>query len=342
MLLKRITNQAASFGICSFGLISRLGILCALTATLFSMPLQAQWIDGIKFRLGINIYSDDLKIDGIGTFAQNNKYINSQLIFDEEIPSIPLNLEQFGLEQPYKYTRGDEAIGSVLITLPESTLGPFLFYGANIDWIFNGKIEDLTPAEESSQTVTTASGETLLRQDDEMLSNILNNFFNIKDRAFTSMNPDYWALSADITKNVLMFGYSFGIFLPIGEYHRFFKVSYGLGYGWYQYLVDINLCEKYTLNEIAYNKKEEKSYYEGKCVGKIFIDQAKLSGTFSSVFRSTVFWERVTEDTVMSLLKVEKAEGEGEGKSDLKNHQGTVSTNVLFDRIEFFSFTYRF
>ena len=71
-----------------------------------------------------------------------------------------------------------------------------------------------------------------------MITNLENNFFNIKDRAFTSTHPNYWALSADITKNALLIGYSLGFFIPIGEKNRFFKISYGLGLGIYEYIVD--------------------------------------------------------------------------------------------------------
>ena len=176
-----------------------------------------------------------------------------------------------------------------------------------------------------------------------MITSLNNSFFNNKDLAFTtSGNPDDWALSADITKNALLLGYSYGVFLPIGDQHRFFKVSYGLGLGVYQYVVDLNLCEKYTLTEVSYDSQERKNYYEGNCVGKVQIDEATLTGVYGSVFQSTVFWERVTRDSIMSLLTLETAQGFGIGVSDSKKHDKTVSTDVLFDRIEFFSYTYRF
>jgi len=311
----------------------RHGALCALLGLFTALPLQAEdkLIDGIKFRLGMNTYSDDLKIDGIGNIAQKNKYINSKLVFKEEIFSGSLG----------NYQRGDEAQGYLVITLPEDRIGTFMFKGWNIDWIFNGKVQNLPPAEGSNQTVTV-SGETLLRQDDAMITKLTSSFFNVKDRAFTLVNPDYWALSADITKNALLLGYSYGVFLPIGDQHRFFKVSYGLGLGVYQYVVDLNLCEKYTLTQVLYDSQERKNYYEGNCVGKVQIDEATLTGVYGSVFQSTVFWERVTRNSIMTLLTLETSQGFGIGVSDAKTHDKTVSTNVLFDRIEFFSYTYRF
>ena len=132
-----------------------------------ALPLQAEdkLIDGIKFRLGMNTYSDDLKIDGIGNIAQKNKYINSKLVFKEEIFSGSLG----------NYQRGDEAQGYLVITLPETRVGKFMFKGWNIDWIFNGKVQNLPPAEGSNQTVTV-SGETLLRQDDAMITSLTQLF----------------------------------------------------------------------------------------------------------------------------------------------------------------------
>ena len=91
-----------------------------------------------------------------------------------------------------------------------------------------------------------------------------------------------------------------------------------------------------------YDSQERKNYYEGNCVGKVQIDEATLTGVYGSVFQSTVFWERVTRNSIMTLLTLETAQGFGIGVSDSKKHDKTVSTNVLFDRIEFFSYTYRF
>lgn len=334
MSCKQIARPSFGCGTSRILALSRRGLLWALLGLFTALPLQAEdkLIDGIKFRLGMNTYSDDLKIDGIGNIAQKNKYINSKLVFKEEIFSGSLG----------NYQRGDEAQGYLVITLPETRIGTFMFKGWNIDWIFNGKVQNLPPAEGSNQTVTV-SGETLLRQDDAMITSLTNSFFNNKDLAFTtSGNPDDWALSADITKNALLLGYSYGVFLPIGDQHRFFKVSYGLGLGVYQYVVDLNLCEKYTLTQVLYDSQERKNYYEGNCVGKVQIDEATLTGVYGSVFQSTVFWERVTRDSIMTLLTLETSQGFGIGVSDAKTHDKTVSTNVLFDRIEFFSYTYRF
>ena len=222
MSCKQIARPSFGCGTSRILALSRRGLLWALLGLFTALPLQAEekLIDGIKFRLGMNTYSDDLKIDSISNIAQKNKYINSKLIFKEEIFSGSLG----------NYQRGDEAQGYLVITLPETRIGKFMFKGWNIDWIFNGKVQNLPPAEGSNQTVTV-SGETLLRQDDAMITSLTNSFFNNKDLAFTLANPDYWALSADITKNALLLGYSYGVFLPIGDQHRFFKVSYGLGLG---------------------------------------------------------------------------------------------------------------
>ena len=217
-----------------------------------------------------------------------------------------------------------------------------MFRGANIDWVFRGKVMDLPPAEDNNQILFTTTGETILRQDEKIINNLKSSFFNNNDLVFTSSNYDYWAMSADITKNVLLFGYSFGIFLPIGEKNRFLKTSYGVGIGFYEYYVYLNLCEKYILNEISSESKNNKKYYEGKCIGKVNIDESLLKGSYTSTFQSSIFWERISDNSIFSLLKIETSQGFGSGTSNLKKHNKKITTNALFDRIEFFSYTYRF
>ena len=222
MSCKQIARPSFGCGTSRILALSRRGLLWALLGLFTALPLQAEdkLIDGIKFRLGMNTYSDDLKIDGIGNIAQKNKYINSKLVFKEEIFSGSLG----------NYQRGDEAQGYLVITLPETRMGKFMFKGWNIDWIFNGKVQNLPPAEGSNQTVTV-SGETLLRQDDAMITSLTNSFFNNKDLAFTLVNPDYWALSADITKNALLLGYSYGVFLRLEISTASSRCPTGLGWG---------------------------------------------------------------------------------------------------------------
>ncbi len=335
MFSKRILkNSNTSFTINNFAYFrNRVYLFCLIFFVVFPIFAEEKTIDGIKFRIGMNTYSDDLNIDGIGNVAQKNKYINSSVIFDQVI----LNNPELG-----NYQRGDEAQSNFVITLPETLINSFMFRGANIDWIYMGKITDLPPADGSNQIITLSSGETLLRQDTNMIRNLENNFFNIKDRAFTSSHPNYWALSADITKNALLIGYSLGFFIPIDEKNRFFKISYGLGLGIYEYIVDLNLCEKYSLSKVGYESKEKKNYYDGKCVGKVQIDEAKLSGYYSSTFQSATVWQRITKDSIISLFTIESSQGSGVGESNLMNHYKNITTNVLFNSIEFFSYTFRF
>jgi len=175
MFSKRILkNSNTSFTINNFAYFrNRVYLFCLIFFVVFPIFAEEKTIDGIKFRIGMNTYSDDLNIDGIGNVAQKNKYINSSVIFDQVI----LNNPELG-----NYQRGDEAQSNFVITLPETLINSFMFRGANIDWIYMGKITDLPPADGSNQIITLSSGETLLRQDTNMIRNLENNFFNIKDR----------------------------------------------------------------------------------------------------------------------------------------------------------------
>ena len=112
--------------------------------------------------------------------------------------------------------------------------------------------------------------------------------------------------------------------------------------GIYEYIVDLNLCEKYSLSKVGYESKEKKNYYDGKCVGKVQIDEAKLSGYYSSTFQSATVWQRITKDSIISLFTIESSQGSGVGESNLMNHYKNITTNVLFNSIEFFSYTFRF
>ena len=293
---------------------------------------QNKTIDGINIRLGMNSYYDDIKIDGIGNVSQKNKYINSKLLFDYDF----FNNELFG-----NYQRGDEVKGYFTIILQEKLMNKFMFRSANIDFVYNGLVLDLPPALENSETITTHNSETVIRQDLDTRNNLINNFFNNNDKVFAYSN-DYWSLSTDIQKNVLLFGYSIGLFIPIGKEHRFFINSYGIGFGLYSYNIILNLCEKYKLEQSSKDPSNDDIYYEGKCVGKTKIDESKLDGYYTTFFQSLTLWEWKTRDSIYKFGKIETSQGTGSGTSNLTKHGGNISTNVLFDSIDFFSYTYRF
>ena len=297
-----------------------------------NLSAQTNLIDGLSIRLGMNSYNDDIKIDGIGNISQKNNFVNSKMLFDYDI----FNNEIFG-----NYQRGDEIKGYFSITLKEKLINSFMFRGANIDFIYNGLVLDLPPAKENSETITTHNNELILRQDANIRNNLINEFFNNNDKAFAYSN-DYWSLSSDIQKNVILFGYSFGFFIPIGSEHRFFINSYGLGFGFYSYNIILNLCEKYKLSELSKDKLTDEVYYEGQCIGKTKIDEATLQGYYTTLFQSLTLWQWKSNDAIYQIGKIENSHGTGTGTSDLIKHESNISTNVIFDSIEFISYTYRF
>ena len=289
-------------------------------------------VDGFSIRLGLNSYNDDIKIDGIGNISQKNKFINSKLLLDYDI----FNNEFFG-----NYQRGDEIKGYFSIKLKDNLINSFMFRGANIDFIYNGLVLDLPPAKDNNEMIYTHNNELILRQDVNLRKKLINEFFNNNDKAFAYSN-DYWSLSSDIQKNVLLFGYSFGFFIPIGSEHRFFINSYGIGLGFYSYNIILNLCEKYKLSELSKDKLTDEVYYQGTCEGKTKIDEATLKGYYTTLFQSLTLWQWKSKDAIYQIGKIENSQGTGSGTSNLIKHKSNISTNVIFDSIEFITYTYRF
>ena len=99
---------------------------------------------------------------------------------------------------------------------------------------------------------------------------LYNDFFNASDKAFADANSN-WALSADVNSSRIFLGYIWGFFIPIGDYHRFFKFGAGLGVYNINLSLKLNLCSQYTV----YSSYPDKP--EGECVGKTEIDS--YSGT---------------------------------------------------------------
>ena len=82
-------------------------------------------------------------------------------------------------------------------------------------------------------------------------------------------------------------------------------------------------------------------YYEGQCIGKTKIDEATLQGYYTTLFQSLTLWQWKSNDAIYQIGKIENSHGT-DGTSDLIKHESNISTNVIFDSIEFISYTYRF
>jgi len=134
-------------------------------------------------------------------------------------------------------------------------------------------------------------------------------------------------------------GYYWGVFLPIGKHHRFFKIALGAAMVYSEISVRLYLCSEYRISE-----SEGKKY--GDCVGKKEIDSATASGTaVHNVFYFNL-WERYSENSIWKFIVFNpSASIEGKEKSNLKykNHNNTTFAEQPSTlHVEMFSYTYRF
>ena len=180
-----------------------------------------------------------------------------------------------------------------------------------------------------------------MRHSDALTNLLETNFLEKEELSFISVYPDYWALSADIIKNAIVFGYSFGFFIG-NENSRWFHSRFGAGLGVYAYEVILNICSAYEITKYATDKVTNKDYYNGVCNNKIEIDQARISGVYTTTFQEITIYESRNSDYIWRFLSSSNATGEGATFSSLRRHKSDISTNTVFDTIEFLSFTWRF
>ena len=154
------------------------------------------WIDGITFRYGeggptldIDFKSEGQLYDNIGTVSSGG-------------PKIPKHLAEGSKLFP------------LAIELKENLMNSWSYRQGFIDWTINNEINNLSPnSSNQSEIVDVSTTKKYYRQSEGLRTVLQNNFFNSKDKEFTSANPN-WALSADSKFSALMIGYSLGIFYP--------------------------------------------------------------------------------------------------------------------------------
>ena len=152
------------------------------------------------------IWVNDIKIENIGNIAQKNKYINSVALLKNEL----FNNELFG-----NYQNGDGFQTPISLEFVENRFWKYFTRGFTFDLLLNSETTDLPPADEDSKVIQGSNGKIYLRHSDALTNLLETNFLEKEEISFTSEYPDYWALSADITKNAIVFGYSFGFFIGI-------------------------------------------------------------------------------------------------------------------------------
>ena len=223
------------------------------------------------------------------------------------------------------------------LELPETLMTSWSFRGALFEFEFPKEVKDMG----RGRAKDGGDGEVdYLRQEGSDRTSLYNDFFNASDKAFADANSN-WALSADVTSSRIFLGYTWGFFIPIGEYHRFFKFGAGLGVYYIDLSLKLNLC-----SQLSYFGTEG-GRLQTECVGKTEIDSysGKKLGVASAAHMT--IWERRTKDSIWRLFKV--SEGVALGSNDkgyisvkLKNHSKSLALWMSSLTVEIFSYTYRF
>ena len=228
----------------------------------------------------------------------------------------------------------------VAIVFPETLMSSFSFRGAFFEY-----------KEKTIASETAPEGEknaTYWRQSATGRSRLYHEFFNASDKSFADANSN-WALSADTEFMFVYLGYYWGLFLPIGQHHRFFKIAQGVALMYSDISVRLYLCSEYRISE-----SEGKKY--GDCVGKKEIDSATVTGpSVEPVFYFNL-WERYSENSIWKFIQFSANISGNRGDPQYpwpilkyKNHnKRDKSGRTAFtefprtQHIEYISYTYRF
>ena len=228
----------------------------------------------------------------------------------------------------------EKGLFPLALELPETLMTSWSFRGGLLEFEFPSEVKDLGPDFGGDH------GSAYKRQSSKIRTSLYNDFFNASDKAFADANSN-WAMSADVTSSRIFLGYTLGVFIPIGEYHRFFKFGAGLGVYYIDLSFKLNLCSQLI------KTGTEGGRLQTECVGKTEIDSysGKKLGVASASFMT--FWERRTKDSIWRFFKVSEgvalgSDDKGYIRAKLKNHSKNLALWMSSSTLEIVSYTYRF
>jgi len=226
---------------------------------------------------------------------------------------------------------GGTPISPIAIVLPETLMTSWSFRGAVFEFQTETEVKDLSPSPDDN---SINSETTHWRQKDSMRTLLYNDFFNASDKSFADSNPK-WALSADVNSSRYFFGYIWGVFIPVGKNHRFFKIGFGPAVYYTDMSLKLNLCSQYKITDT------EKGHGNigGECVGKTEIDSASIGKWGATINFHVTLWERFTKDSIWKILSWTNTQVTNDIK--LKNHNDLKYTISSGTEI-YISYTYRF
>jgi|TARA_B100000929_G_C15465651_1_gene406075 hypothetical protein len=281
-------------------------VMMVLVSTVYAE--DDKWIDGIRFRYGQEWYETYISIPLAGK--------DTDIIKTENTISKFTPISQF----------------PIAITLPEILMNSWSFRGAFLEYQNRTELKDLAP--QASDNVIH-SDTTNWRQKPDERTYIYNNLFTASDKTFADANSN-WALSADTVSSRFLFGYNWGVFIPVGEYNRFFKFGLGPAIYYLNFSMKLNLCSEYKITP----SPGKSDGHSSECVGKREIDSASIDKVILATSVVVSLWERFTKDSVWRILSW--SSGDANFNVKLKNNSMDLVIKSRTAITEFISYTYRF
>ena len=287
-------------------------VLVIIISILLSIPSvyaeDDKWIDGIRVRYGEEWYETYISIPLAGK--------DTDIIKTENTISKFTPISQF----------------PIIIALPEKLMNSWSFRGAFLEYQNRTELKDLAP--QASDNVIH-SDTTNWRQKPDERTYIYNNLFTASDKTFADANSN-WALSADTVSSRFLFGYNWGVFIPVGENNRFLK--FGLGPAIYSlnFSMKLNLCSEYKITP----SPGKSDGHSSECVGKREIDSASIDKVILATSVVVSLWERFTKDSVWRILSW--SSGDANFNVKLKNNSMDLVIKSRTAITEIISYTYRF
>ena len=180
---------------------------------------------------------------------------------------------------------------------------------------------------------------------DYLKGNFLPKYFSA---SHISTLPENWAITHDLKRSALAFGYMLGFFIPLGEMHRFLKVGLGFGLGLMDNNIKIKFCDSYdvavkTEKDSQDEEKLAKSH-EGKCNNPNNLESVAYKEAFISAGVTFTLWERISKDSIWTFMSIDIAQINSLYKDDklktLDGKYGRFTTGLGGQDI--ITYTYRF
>ena len=280
----------------------------------------------IKIFFVSEVFSKDKFIDGIKLrYTQPNTKIDIKYKSGSEGKDFLNSHGGSTAAVKHLYDKQNKPLFPVNIVFPETLMNSFSFRGAFIEFNQQLNVENMAPTGEVN--------DGYLRQENSVREFLKNDFFNDDELNFIN-NNDRWALSGDIDFTTTVIGYYWGLFIPIFEHNRIFKIGLGPAVGYSESKIELYLCGEYRVSDAE----------EPNCTQKMFVDKALSARPFLTFVFSVNLYQRFTESSIFSLLTYTgSTAGTQNIQYEFENHDGSqIFENSQVGQFEIISYTYRF